>query len=340
MEPLLFILGLGIVLTTLFDVTSTILAPRGAGFIADRLSRSIWRFMLFIVGRDGRNKLLCSVGPFLLLFIILSWVVLLWTGNTLMVYSDPEALWSPAQNEFASGLMEKMYFVAYVLSSMGNGDYSPSTDGWLFFTGLMSYTGLMFITLSISFLIPVVEAITLKRQVGLRIHSLGKNPREILMRYEANGYEELLAVLADLEPSILRLAQYHLAFPVIHYFHSVHLFECLPVKLVSLDETMSILMYRVPRKKISNVTALERTYGAMTFYLSTLADAFIQPKDDEPEHPDTSFLEEASNGSPSMCLENGDDLKKRRELLLAYLQNDGWEWDTMVIGGDKIELDH
>lgn len=333
-------MGSVIVLVTLYDIINTILAPRGVGLIADRISRGLWRLSLFAAGRDGRNKLLRSVGPFLLVMIIFSWIVLLWLGNTLMVYSDPEALWSAGKNEFVGGFIENMYFVAYVLSSMGSGDYTPATDGWLLYTGLMSYTGVVFISLSISFLIPIVEAIALKRQVSLRIHALGKNPEGILTRYGGNGYEHLLAVLVDLEPPILKLAQYHLAYPVIHFFHAVHLFESLPVKLVSLDEAMSIMLYKIPRENISNVIALERTYGAMTFYLSTLASAFIEPTDDEPEYPDTSYLEHVAEDSSAMGREEGREaLKRRRQLLLAYLQNDGWDWDTMVKGTDRVELD-
>ncbi|WP_031428603.1 hypothetical protein [Flavimarina sp. Hel_I_48] len=338
MEIALFIIGVTVVFVTLYDITTTILAPRGVGLIADRVSRGIWRFSLVLSGKNGRNRPLRSVGPFLLLIIIFIWVILMWLGNTLIVYSDSQSLWSPDKSAYVNDFAENMYFVAYVLSSMGSGNYTPVSDWWLFYTGLISYTGVIFISLSISFLIPVVEAITLKREVSLRIHALGKNPQEILTRYKDDNYRELLEVLADLEPSILKLAQYHLAYPVIHYFHAVNLFESLPVKLVSLDEAMSILMYKIPEENIANRVILERTYESMTYYLSTLASAFIKPGDDEPEYPDISYLEHISEESSIKGTEWNDNLKGRRLLLLAYLQNDGWGWDDMVQSTDRVQI--
>jgi len=339
MNITLFVVGAVVTLVAVYDIIYTILSPRGAGFIADRVSRGIWRFSLAMVNRNGRKTMLRLIGPVLLLIIVLNWIVLLWIGNTLMVYSDPESLWSASRDEFVPGVMENMYFAAYVLSSMGSGDYTPASDWWLFYTGFISYTGVVLISLGISFLLPVIEAITLKRQVSLQIHNLGKNPRQILERYENDDFVELLERLKELEPLLLQLAQYHLAYPVIHYFHSVHLYESLPVKLVSLDETMSVLLYKVDSEKIEDIRSLERAYAAMTYYLSTLASAFIQPKDDEPERPDTTYLQNASEVTSSRGTGHDKDLEKRRKLLLAYLQNDGWNWRDMEEAEDTIELD-
>ncbi|RKS53770.1 hypothetical protein BC962_2025 [Gillisia mitskevichiae] len=338
MNIALFILGLVITLVTIFDMISTILSPRGAGFIADRISRGIWRACLMACNRDGRKKFLNIVGPALLLIIVLTWILLLWFGNTFIVYSDAEALWSSSKNAYVTGFVEKMYFTAYVLSSMGNGDYTPGNGWWMIYTGFISYTGVVFISLGISFLIPVVDAITLKRQISLRIHQLGKTPSEIIKRYEENNFKELLQVLNELEPSLLKLAQQHLAYPVIHYFHSENLHESLSVKLVTLDETMSILLYSVDKENLSDIHALERAYGATTYYLSTLASAFIKPGDDEPKRPNTSNLKNVSKETSQRGTGHEEDLSKRRKLLLAYIQNDGWEWEDVEENTDSISL--
>lgn len=339
MNIAIFSLGLAAVLVGLFDMMSTILAPRGAGLVADRVSTGLWRIFLFLARKDGKNKLLRLAGPVLLLVIVLIWILLLWVGNTLMVYSDSEALTLLNTEVFVEGFAEKMYFIAYVLSSMGNGDYSPAGEWWMLYTGLISYTGVVFISLGISFLIPVIEATVLMRQVALRIHALGRSPEGILTKYAPNRYGALFKVLDDLQPSILKLAQYHLAYPIIHYFHTEHRFESLCVKLATLDETMSIMLYKIPKEDISDVFVLERTYEAMTFYLSTLDTAFIHPSDDEPEYPGTSYLENVSEETSVKGREQGPGLVKRRKLLLAYLQNDGWNWTDVAEGDERIEFD-
>ena len=334
----LFILGLLLTLVTVYDMIYTILSPRGAGFIVDRVSSGFWKFFVFLNNRDGRKKMLRYIGPFLLVVIVLTWIILLWLGNTLMVYSDSEALWSASKQEFISGFSENLYFVAYVLSSMGSGDFTPATDAWMIYTGFISFTGVVFLSLAISFLIPIIDAITLKRQVSLHIHILGRNPNEILARYEHNNYEDLLKILENLEPSLLKLAQNHLAYPVIHYFHSTHTFESLPVKLVSLDEAMSVLLYKVDKKNIADIRMLDRAYRAMTYYLSTLANAFIEPENNEPVSPNTTKLQNISENSSSRGTKDNRDLSERRKLLLAYLQSDGWDWNDMENDKSTIEL--
>jgi len=338
MNIALFLVGLVITLIVIYDMVYTILSPRGAGLIADRVSRNLWRGYLELVGGNGKNRSLRFIGPLLLLIIVLVWIILLWIGNTIMIYSDGQALWSGTSREYVPGFIEKLYFTAYVLSSMGSGDYTPASDLWMLYTGFISYTGVVFISLGISFLIPVIEAITLKRQVSLQLHNLGPNPRSILENYSENGYMELMEKLDSLEPSILKLAQYHLAYPVIHYFHSERRYECLPVMLASLDEALSILMYKVDKDSINNIMSLRTAYNALTYYHSTLANAFITPGDDEPEHPDTSYLTQISKKDSIHGERSGSDLVHRRKLLLAYLQNDGWEWDDMAKYGEAVSL--
>ncbi|MFV8224317.1 hypothetical protein [Christiangramia aquimixticola] len=338
MDPFLFSLGLIITLATIYDMIITILAPRGAGIIADRVSRFIWRISLKLAGKDGRKEFLRFIGPLVLIFIVIIWILLLWIGNTFIVYSDPEALWSSAEKTFITSFIEKAYFSAYVLSSMGNGDYTPHTDFWLLYTGFISYTGVVFISLGISFLLPVIEAITLKRQLSILIHNLGNTPRAILENYQHDNFKDFTERLGDLEQLLVQISQYHLAYPVIHYFHSTKTYEALSVQLVSLDECMSILKYKINNENIENRSNLERAYNAMTYYLSTLASAFITPEDDEPEHPDVSYLNDFDADKVKMSESDKKNLETRRKLLLAYLQNDGWSWDVLYSTREDINV--
>ncbi len=336
MNYFLFSLGLGITLITIYDMVYTILSPTGAGLIANRVSRGIWRLTLKSTNYNGHNKFLSYVGPMLLLIIVLTWIILLWFGNTMIVFSDSTALWSGDKNAFIDGLSESAYFIAYVLSSMGNGDYTPASDWWMFYTGFISYTGVVFISLGISFLIPVIEAITLKRKISLKINNLGNSPKAIINNYKQKNFTKLTNELRDLESSLISISQNHLAYPIIHYFHSEKLYEALPIQLASLDEALSIIIYEIDKEKIDDFETIERLYKANTYYLSTLASAFIHPEDDEPVRPDTKYLNDIKH-QKEINDELNSKLSLRRKLLLAYLQNDGWEWD--ILGKSKnIEL--
>lgn len=328
MNYFIFSIGLGITLITIYDMVYTILSPKGAGFIADRVSRGIWRINLKMTGSNGFNKYLAYVGPLLLLIIVLTWIILLWLGNTLIVYFDPYSLWSTTKNTYIEGFSESAYFTAYVLSSMGNGNYTPASDWWMFYTGFISYTGVVFISLGISFLIPVIEAVTLKRKICLKINNLGESPKDIINNYKENNFIRLTEELRDLETLLIAISQNHLAYPIIHYFHSERLYEALPIQIASLDEALSIMIYQIDSEKIDDIKAIERSYKSITYYLSTLASAFIHPEDDEPVRPNTDYLNELKH-KKEIDPELNTKLSLRRQLLLAYLQNDGWEWDIL-----------
>lgn len=64
--------GILIVLLTIYDMIYTILSPKGSGFIADRISRFLWRGILKITGSDGNKKILSFIGPFIILIIVLT----------------------------------------------------------------------------------------------------------------------------------------------------------------------------------------------------------------------------------------------------------------------------
>ena len=99
---------------------------------------------------------------------------------------------------------------------------------------------------------------------------------------------------------------------------------------------LCVIIFR--KEKIANVAALERSYAAMTYYLSTLANAFIKPGDDTPNKPNTSYIQDISNALSVMGTTHEENLEERRKLLLAYLQNHGWRWADMEFGSDTVEL--
>jgi len=76
MNITLFIIGVIITLITIYDMIATIFSPRGASFMADKISRGIWRFSFKIAKKDGGNKLLNTVGLSLLHIIVLSFIII------------------------------------------------------------------------------------------------------------------------------------------------------------------------------------------------------------------------------------------------------------------------
>ncbi len=338
MNYFLFITGILITVLAVADLIYTVLAPQGSGYFTGKFTRWFWRILLGISSHDGSKRFLNFSGVIILFSLILMWVMLIWLGNTLIFYADESSLFSSNTNQYVTSFTDTAYYTGYVLSSMGNGDYIPVGKWWKIYVGFISYTGVIYMSLSISFLIPVVEAVTMKRIISLRISEIGKNPFHILERHvRREDLSRLLSRIYPLRQDVLKIAQKHLTYPIIHYFHSGNKNESLPLSIVSLDETISILLYGTKMEDEDDCRKLEEMHTAFTYYLSTLGSAFIDPSDDLPELPDTKNYADKLPLTFSDPPEY-DAIADRRRLLLAYLQNDGWKWKDMAKNDEEIIL--
>ncbi len=68
-------------------------------------------------------------------------------------------------------LVGKIYFAGYTIFTLGNGDYQP-LGGWRIVTVIANATSLIIVTLSISYLIPLLSAVVEKRVLAGRISPL------------------------------------------------------------------------------------------------------------------------------------------------------------------------
>jgi hypothetical protein len=336
MNWILFIVGLLIVKAAIIDILYTVLAPNGSGRITGLTSYWIWRGALFVTNHNGKHKFLSNLGMFLLLLIVEVWVILIWIGNTLIVYSDSEALYSSAQEAYVTDFMSKVYFSGYVLSSMGNGDYTPVGEWWQFYTAFISFTGVIFISLAISYLIPVLQAVTSKRSLAIRLQTLGRTPEELLVKnYKNDNFEYLVNELFSMKQDIIELAQKHLAYPVIHYFHSTKHYESTSLTVAKVDETLSILECILSEEDHDAETdyKIQELKVALTYLIKTLKSGYIDPREDEPEVPQLNYLNEnniPNHISVQKVKNHFNQIRERRKLLLAYVQNDAWTWNEVV----------
>ncbi len=345
MSILIFLVGFIIVTATILDILYTVLAPNGSGLITGKLSYWIWRSSLALSGSDGKSWLLSNIGVFMLIFIVQIWVALIWLGNAIIVYADPEALYNSSQTAYQSDFISKLYFSGYVLSAMGHGDYSPVSDWWKFYTAFVSFTGVIFISLAISYLIPVIQAVTNKRAFSLKVASIGKSPENMLVtNWKQDDFKFLIEQIHELKSGIFKLAQQHLAYPIVHYFHSKHRYESTSICLAMIDETITILeTIKDTENDDSPLTdKLKNTRLAITYYLSTLKGSYIDPEDDAPEVPKLDYLDEhkiPTEVDEDQILKNFERHITRRKMLLAYVQNDAWEWKDVVEEHSTIEIE-
>lgn len=275
-----------------------------------------------------------------MLVVILGGVAMLWLGWMLLFCADPASIVN-AKTGAAAGHIDRAYFTGYTLFTLGIGDFVPIGPRAQFITIISSFSGLFLVTLSITYLLPVLSAATQKRQLAAMIRDLGSDPASVLIEaWDGQGFDRLFGKFSStLSPMIHLHAQRHLEYPIIHYFHSNRAEESLAIGIAVLDEAFTLIAHAATvetRPHPSEITHARRAIGSL---LNMLKSRYPHLACENPPSPDVAKLAEA--GIP---LANPDELEKaiadlspRRKQLRSFVEDAGWEWrDVTSPNGNEI----
>lgn len=331
MNYFVFLLGILILILTVIDLINTSLSVRGAGFITKRLSKLIWRLLLLVNNKLGKRKILDYGGAIILVAILVNWMFLIWFSASLLFISKTGSLMNVETNT-ATSIINKIYYTGYTLSTLGLGDIESQGPLWDILTAILSFTGLISISIAITYLIPVVSAEILKRRISISINILGYSVEKILSNYwNGKDFKDLEQPFNNLTDDIILHAQNHKAYSILHYFHSSDKKEAFVLNLTNLDEVLTILMLTIPKSQQPSQNAITRLRKAITSYLITLPEAFIKQGKETP--PIQTFTALENKGiifinKETLHLEY-EKLSSRRRLLLSLIIDDGWKWDDL-----------
>lgn len=334
MNEIFFSVGLFVVLITTYDFFYTTLSSNGAGFITHHITQCIWAFFLRISKLLGDKGILKLSGFTIMLFLFSMWIMLLWAGLFLMLLSEEFSVLTSSK-ELSASLLDKFYYSGYVLSTMGNGDFKPGAKLWQVITAIFSFAGFIFITTGISYIISVSSAIINKRTLSLTISNLGNTPQQILLNtWNGNDFSRLLSYIPQLQQQINRHTQNHMAFPVLHFFHTGRKKDAIAINIANLDEALSIILLFGKHDKTNQMLRkdVHPLRDALYFYLTSLKGPFIQAADSEQAYPNLSSLGRMPielSISAGEIKNNYDTIKQRRMLLSGLLQNGGWNWQDI-----------
>ena len=338
----IFFLGIAVLLLVVTDLVLTTFAPSGSGLFSDRLRRWIWSAFLKLSGRKGSSEILNYAGPVTVVIWLTGWMLLIWAGNALIYISDPDSIVSAA-NMRSTTWMEKVYFTGYTLSTLGSGEFIPYSTGWQFYSAFISFSGFIFITVALTYLYSVVTNDINRRKVSLKIYHTGSTPQEILLRFwNGRDFSRLTNDLTTISEQILQVAQNHMAYPVLHNFHSTKREVSLAINIACLDEALTLLLLYKPKDVAPSLPELYSLRSAITYYLQTLRNAFITPADEDPPAPEMGPLlanDLPLHGEPFHEL-TGDDVKLRRKLLKGLLSSQGWDWNAIESYHSRDPLDN
>ncbi|PGF18215.1 hypothetical protein CP556_03615 [Natrinema sp. CBA1119] len=329
MNPILFGLGILLLAAVVADLLwTTLWVEGGAGPLTSWLMAATWSGFRRVGDRGSR--LLTLSGPSILVVGLVTWLVLLWAGWTLVFASAEYPLIDTVDGSPISW-SDRIYYTGYTIFTLGIGDLVPREGPWQIATTLATASGMLFVTLSVTYVLSVLDAVTQKRSFASSVSGLGDQSDGIL-RTSWNGeeFDGLALSLNELTSQLNTLTANHKAYPILHYFHSGQT-ERAPVTSVALlDETLTLLRFGVPERDRPSDTIVRNARASVDSYLGTLDDAFIDPADRSPPAPSLEPLRDAdvptvSDGAFDASVA---DLRERRRLLLALVESDVRQWPT------------
>ena len=237
METAQIVIGLAIIVLTYLDFFHTTLSGNGFGVFSRIINQILNR--VFIQNRartifkfSGLTHLLVTTFIWMLLLFIGAYTV--FTAGEEMVVNGTTGL--PATHP------ERFYYTSYVLSTLGVGDFVPGTDTSRILTGILAFSGFILITIGLTYLLSVINAVLSKKQLSFFIYTMGKDVEEIFNFYkQQEDLENLVSNASDLRQQILQNASSYLAFPMANYFLSKSHESALIVQLARLYEVLMVV---------------------------------------------------------------------------------------------------
>lgn len=325
----LFLIG-GIVLILIVFIDAlwtTLWVESGAGPLARKSSNWIWRGGLSVIGRE-RHRRLSLLGPLILFFTLIMWIVLLWAGWVLVFAGGSQSL-AHAHTGAPADWAARIYFVGYMMFTAGNGDFSPSGGGWQIAAALTNATGMVVVTLALTYLISIVSAVVKKRGFASGVMGLGISPDDFVASgWNGRDFRSLDLPLAGMAATLSDLAQRYEAYPILQYYHAGRVAKSPILAAATLDDALSILSFAVPESLRPAPAVLKSARAAVESFLETMPSAFISKADEAPAPPELRALRH--KGVPLLSEEDFRaglaGISERRCRLLGLVRNDGWEW--------------
>lgn len=330
-EIVLITAGILIYFLTALDIVQTTLSMQGGGWITSRYSHGLWTLFLKITGGNGRKKILSHAGYIMLVLIVLIWVFLLWLSFVLFLSSSEGSIINSTTRVSAS-LLEKIYYAGFTISTLGVGDYIASSNTWRILSAIYSFTGLILLTMSVTYFIPLLSAVIEQRKLGIRLSNLGNSPEEILINsWDGEDFSEFTEMVSDLSESLVHHSQNHRAYPVIHYFHNWKEKNAVILQLARLHEALYLLKYEISEEIRPDAIELKPLDVAFQNYIEVIMEVtHINVLEEAPPLAKTDNLRDQG-----LLLGNREeisvteDLIYTRKIFQTLVRQDGWSWDLI-----------
>jgi hypothetical protein len=322
--------GILLVLATTVDVVWTSLGTHGGGPISGQFTKLLWRIAVRLHNYK-HDKALSFAGSTIIVLLLMLWVGMLWSGWFCIFNSSTNAIVDSQTKQPASPIA-RLYFTAYALSTMGNGDYQPGSDLWRVLASLATLGGLGTVTITITFVVNVLNAVVEKRRLASYLSDIGGNPGRIIgMSWTGAQFDHLSEHLVEITGLLHTYTEHHLAYPILHYFHSETVRTSATVRVAALSELMLLVGNGVREEAQMPPMVIQPLQNALHGFAEVIAEDFVEPAREPPPPPPINLLH--GYGVPTVSEEAFlyacEQVKFRRCAFKALMRDDGRKWETI-----------
>lgn len=318
MAGVLLFIGITLLLVAIHDFFFTTLSGSGTGFISRNISIFSDRLIQIGVKLFGRKAYNYN-GLFVNLMILFFWLLLIWSGLFLVYSSNPEAITNSSGR--IANHWERIYFTSYTLSTLGMGNFKPTTPVFELVTGSFSFFGFIFFTSAMTYFLSVSSALVNKRSLSKSIYNVGHSPKAIagnILNFDSSfSYQQIL----ELQKMIDRHAVNHHAYPVVHFYRINKHKDSFSINIARLDEAVTILLHSKEAKNFEKELNLLRS--SLSGFLEDIQENFSS---------NLSLKKSTVDSYDFPSLESGKttkELQKRRRIVEALLRSETYTWDDV-----------
>ncbi|WP_226898624.1 hypothetical protein [Mangrovicoccus algicola] len=155
------ILGGGILVIVMYDILMSALGTGSSGPLAPRIAAGVFRAIGCLPDRPLIHRacgplVMASIGACWIALLCLGWTVIFCTGETAIVASSDGQPAGPAG---------RLSFVGHLFSTLGGGLNEPGHAAWGLVAMLAGLSGMIVLTLSVSFVYSTTQAVAKGRAV-------------------------------------------------------------------------------------------------------------------------------------------------------------------------------
>lgn len=325
MDLFFLVIGIIIVVLTLIDfIWTTLWVDGGAGPLTNKLTSAYWTLHKQV--SRNNSQFLSLAGPMILVFTLATWIFMLWVGWTFIFASSDMIV--DTKDGGPLSWIEYAYYAGYLIFTLGNGEFAPDDGIWQIVAIFATGTGMLFITFGVTYLLQVLSAVTEKRSLAASISGIAKDPASLVNNaWNGKDFGNFNLLLDTFANELSNAVSKYNAYPVLHYYRSSTHDRSLPVHIVVLDESLTLLKYGVPAEVQPNTLLMEELSSSITSYLDTLHSSSIDESSVLPPHQVLANLDESIPTVDAKTYEEAmESLEKRRRKLLGLVEMTGERW--------------